>query len=356
VVILIVSVFILTSLLEVPGPTYLPAILVAAIWFGPWVGLGTGAVCACLYVVSQEIHGSGPAGLDSEAIVPALVRLAIYAPSGFLVGSLSRSRIRLEREVAARERELTELRTIQETLAPSEPPPRPGLELATCYLPAEAGVAGDFYLVADGPNGSTVLALGDVAGRGLDAARRAWFVRTVLTSSAEFTADPSQLLELANYSLIEESGRSDKFVTAACLVYDPATGNVAWAVAGHQAPLLLDRGAPPSNRTQAGIPLGLRDNVGCTTASFPLEPGGGLLLYTDGLTEARPSAGAKRPDGLFGEDRVARMVAELAGEPPDRVVNELRAAAERFSGGRLSDDLCLLALRVSEEPDSTSVC
>jgi serine phosphatase RsbU (regulator of sigma subunit) len=350
---LVVAIFVFKLFASEPGPLYLIPVLLAAAWFGPYVGAGLGVACGVFFGIGNELNPGD--GMEEESVlVPGLIRAVLYGAAGAIVGALSRSRDRLEERVVHAERELAEMRTIQQALAPPRPPVRPGLELATCYLPAEQGVAGDFYFVGPGSDGGTVVAIGDVAGRGLDAAKRAWFVRTVLASSAEFTPDPSQLLELANYSLIEESGPSPMFVTAACVVFLPGERTVRWAAAGHDAPVVLDEGRSPDGDGR-GVPLGVEPSVGCTTASFRLDPGSGLLLFTDGLTEARPKNG-DGPVRLFGVERVGELVAELAGEPPETIVERVRGAAEEFAGGSLDDDLCMVAARASREPDATKIC
>ena len=91
---------------------------------------------------------------------------------------LAALRVRLE----SAEHELEDLRAIRDALTPPELPQRPGLELAAAFLPATERVSGDFYLVAEGPRDATVLAVGDVVGHGLGAARRASFVRTTRSS------------------------------------------------------------------------------------------------------------------------------------------------------------------------------
>ena len=283
------------------------------------------------------------------------MRLLAYGAAGVFVGWLSESRIGLAHEVEQRDRTLAELRTIQETLSPPEPEARPGLRLATCYLPAQDGVAGDFYLVTKGMGDSTVIAIGDVAGRGLEAAKRAWFVRTVLASSADFTEDPAEMLDLANYSLIEESGASSLFVTAACIVFHPEDRTIRWAVAGHEPPLHLDRGDPLVSRPSSGIPLGIDDNLGCATASSSLDLGSGLLLYTDGVIEARGSNG-RAGDGLFGDKRLSSVVAGMDGSDPAEVIERVRDEVLDHAGGTLEDDVCLVALRVSSQSDAETVC
>ncbi len=351
VVLAIAAIFAFRLTVDEPGPVYLVPIVLAGLWFGRWGGLAAGLACAGLYVVARVIDPPG----SGIALVPAtLIRAGVYGGAGFVVGLLSDARIGLERELRRRDRQLVELRTIQETLAPPEPAARQGLELATCYLPAQDGVAGDFYLVTDGVDGDTVIAIGDVAGRGLEAAKRAWYVRTALASSADFTEDPGEMLDLVNRSLIEESGISSQFVTAACLIYRPQDGSLRWSVAGHEAPLALDE-ATPLSRATAGLPLGIGDSTGCETSASSLAFGSGLLLYTDGLTEARRSNGDGSSD-LFGEERVAEIVAAMRGEPPARVVNALRDAVGDFVGGSLADDLCIVALRANPTPEAESVC
>jgi len=346
------AIFALRLDLQEPGPLYLLPVLMAGYWFGQWAGVSAGVLCGGLYAIGRVV---GPAETGLEILPATIGRLAVYGAVGWFVGWLAESRVGLERVVRQRDRELVELRTIQETLSPPAPEPRPGLQLATCYLPAQDGVAGDFYLVTSGMDDSTVIAIGDVAGRGLEAAKRAWFVRTVLASSAGFTEDPGEMLDLANYSLIEESGASALFVTAACIVFRPEDRSIRWSVAGHDSPILLDEAKPLPNRPTAGVPLGIEDSTGCATAASSLSFGSGLLLYTDGVIEARSSNGAGG-DGLFGERRLERIVAEMRGEDPVAVVERIRDEVLEHSGGQLEDDVCLVALRADPQPQAEPVC
>ena len=128
----------------------------------------------------------------------------------------------LRERLEAAEHELGDLRAIRDALTPPDLPQRPGLELAAAFLPASAEqVSGDFYLVAAGPQDSTVLVVGDVVGHGLQAARRAAFVRTTCAATAPFSDDPCRLLSWANTALIERAGMTDEFVTAACVTHLP---------------------------------------------------------------------------------------------------------------------------------------
>jgi serine phosphatase RsbU (regulator of sigma subunit) len=262
---------------------------------------------------------------------------------------------RLRREAAARdgdlavlrerldvaEHELEDLRAIRDALTPPELPQRPGLELAAAFLPAVAEqVSGDFYLVAEGPQDSTVLVVGDVVGHGLQAGRRAAFVRTAFAATAPFSDDPCRLLSWANTALIERAGISNEFVTAACVTYLPNDQLLRWAYAGHPPALWIDDSRPIIAPTQ-GFPLGLRAGPRFVEGSRRWTAGAGVLLYTDGLTEARH-------DGkLFGLDGVSATLGGLHRPSPAEAVAILRARVADFAYGTLTDDLCLLAARIS---------
>ena len=245
----------------------------------------------------------------------------------------------LEARLAAAEHELEDLRAIRDALTPPELPRRPGLELAAAFLPAAAEqVSGDFYLVAEGPQSSTVLVVGDAIGHGLQAARRAAFVRTAFAATAPFSDDPARLLSWANTALTERAGLTDEFVTAACVTYLPSERRVRWAYAGHPPALWLDDGRELEAPEQ-GAPLGVVADPGCVAGSQHSPAGTGVLLYTDGLTEARH-------DGRrFGLAAVAASLSDLHRAAPAEAVAVLRARVADFAYGTLSDDLCLLAAR-----------
>jgi serine phosphatase RsbU (regulator of sigma subunit) len=247
----------------------------------------------------------------------------------------------LRMRMEAAEHELEDLRAIRDALTPPELPERPGLELAAAFLPASAErVSGDFYLVGEGPQDSTVLVVGDVVGHGLQAGRRAAFVRTTFAATAPFSDDPRRLLSWANTALIERAGMTDEFVTAACVTYLPSERLLRWAYAGHPPALSLDDGRELVATAQ-GAPLGLRPDPGCGEGSRRMAAAEGVLLYTDGLTEARH-------DGRFlGLEAVAATLAGLHRPSPGEAVAILRTQAADFAYGALTDDLCMLAVRVN---------
>jgi serine phosphatase RsbU (regulator of sigma subunit) len=192
----------------------------------------------------------------------------------------------LQDRVDAAEHELEDLRGIREALTPPQLPQRPSLELAAAFLPAAERVSGDFYLTAEGPRDATVLAVGDVVGHGLTAGRRAAFVRTTFALTAPFSDDPRSLLNWANAALVERAGTSADFVTAACITYLPDERCLRWAYAGHPPAIWLDDGEELTAPKQ-GLPLGIGTDPECVGGELRATAGAGMLLYTDGRTEAR---------------------------------------------------------------------
>ena len=287
----------------------------------------------------RDIHDMDDRELRQETLIARLREEAAVRE-----GDLAVLRERLE----ADEHELEDLRAIRDALTPPELPQRPGLELAAAFLPAAAEqVSGDFYLVAEGPQDSTVLVVGDVVGHGLQAGRRAAFVRTAFAATAPFSDDPCRLLSWANTALIERAGISSEFVTAACVTYLPNEQLLRWAYAGHPPALWIDDGGELITPSQA-IPLGVRADLRCVEGSRRSTAGAGVLLYTDGLIEAR------HDDKLFGLDGVSATLGGLHRPSPTEAVAILRARVADFAYGTLTDDVCLLVARITLEPRASA--
>ena len=243
----------------------------------------------------------------------------------------------LER-LAADELELKDLRAIRDALTPPELAGQPGIDLAASFAPATEGVSGDFYLAAEGPNDATTLVVGDVIGKGLQAARRAAFIRTVFSTTAPFSDDPARLLSWANTALLERTDDEVNFVTVGCVTYSPSERLLRWAYAGHPPVLWLDSGEELTGGRS--LPLGISRDWLCTPAARQLAPGTGVLLYTDGVTEAR------RAGEQFGQIRLAQSVQKLEGRTPSEVVAEVTNEVEEFGASGLADDLCVVAARI----------
>ena len=201
-------------------------------------------------------------------------------------------------------RDLEELETTRDALRPSAIAPRPALDLAAALRARRSTVsAATSYLAVEGPRGSTVLVVGDVVGhgRGRGAASR---VRADLARHLRPVRGRPGAAAAAGQRRPDRSRRHRRvdYVTAACVVHRPADATLAWALAGHHAPLALDSGRE-LDRAGAGQPLGLDHELDVTGTSLPLTAEGGVLLYTDGILDARDEHGAR-----FGEERLSALV------------------------------------------------
>ncbi|MEO8688227.1 MAG: PP2C family protein-serine/threonine phosphatase [Solirubrobacteraceae bacterium] len=308
------------------GPLELVPVLGAALWFGRrWALIVTGVAFA-LTAVSEQIHGAWDLSMTA-------VEIALLALTAYVVGGLG------DRQRAG-EAELERIRPLQDVLAPRKPPRLPLIDVASRYIPAQAGVSGDFYQVAAGRNGAAIVVVGDVVGKGMDAARRSTFARAIVAACAPYAKDPATIVRTVNTELVHQYGVSAHFITMLCVVVH-ANATVSWASAGHPPPVSLADGEP-IGALRTGHPLGIAPEiVDLEVAHAPL-PAAGILLYTDGLTDARPPGRRFQP---FGEARVSAVLREVDAPTPEEAVQRLAHAAQRFSGGPLPDDLCLVALR-----------
>ena len=138
--------------------------------------------------------------------------------------------------------------------------------------------------------------------------------------------------------MIERAGTSSEFVTAACVTYLPSEQLLRWAYAGHPPALRMRDGRELAAPAQ-GIPLGLGDDPGYVEGSLRSESLTGLLLYTDGLTEAR------RGGKSFGVEGVSAVLGGFDNPSPSEALAFLRSRVAEYAEGRLTDDLCMLAAR-----------
>lgn len=204
--------------------------------------------------------------------------------------------------------EMDAAREIQQTLVPAEPPAVEGYRLAAAYLPAEE-VGGDFYQVLPHGDGGTIVALGDVSGKGLKAAMTGTLAIGVLRTLAATGLGPAALLAALNQQIV--AGGQGGFITMLCAQV-ATDGAVTLANAGHLHPYRSGE----EIELEPGLPLGIVSGVSYAERQIRLEPGERLTLISDGIVEAR------RKDGeLFGFDRTlagisatAQQMAEVAQE------------------------------------------
>jgi PAS domain-containing protein len=214
---------------------------------------------------------------------------------------------------------------------PREPFPLAGLEAMVSYLPAERAqlVGGDWYHAQTLPDGLVALAVGDVAGHGLDAASGMAHLRFALVAWLSIgLRDPGLLLSHMNLLCLQLGITG----TAIISIYDPATRTLRWARAGHPAPLLSRAGVADEFDRPNGLLLGAAATAAYPVLTPALRPDDVVLFYTDGLVERR----AGDPAAQF-----LRVRAALAATAPD--LPRVHAALNEPS---TFDDTCTLAVRV----------
>jgi serine phosphatase RsbU (regulator of sigma subunit)/PAS domain-containing protein len=236
---------------------------------------------------------------------------------------------------------------LQSSLLPRDLPQIPGVEIAAAYVAATEGleVGGDFYDIYRTPGGWGV-AIGDVCGKGEEAAAVTAAARHAIRVLAHWTADPAEVLAKANeVMLAEEFG--DLFVTAknAHLRWQDGRLHVVLGSAGHPGPVLVRPDGRTTIMNPGGLPLGLFPTAQPGREEIDLEPGDVLFFFTDGVTEARS------PELTYFEDRLTDELAGLAGQAPRDIVAGLQTLVVEFCRNELRDDMTMLVLRVAEPPD-----
>lgn len=313
--------------------------------------------------VFQEILGEPSAlvfGLSDSHNLLGLLLMGGPTPTGtrqsLIAGiahqiSLRIENTRLIEELATQrtvERELAMARNIQRSFLPEHLPEVPGWQLGATWVAARK-VGGDFYdfiPLADGDHGPRWgVAIADVADKGVPAALFMALCRTLLRSVATSQPDPGATLTRLNRLIFSET-RPDLFVSVFYAVWEPAHGNVMFANGGHNPPVLYR----PVGETEVirphGMVLGVDEEAAYQTHSLTIPPGGLLLLYTDGVTEASDETGR-----LFGLENVRQLVARSVVSDAQSQAQLLAGAVADFSPDpEPSDDLTTVVLYRLPDP------
>ncbi len=237
--------------------------------------------------------------------------------------------------------------SLQQSLLPPHLPSVPGLDTAARYLPAsgDATVVGDFYDLYRTKGPWLAAVIGDVCGKGIEAAKITALARYSLRADAGYHLSPAAVLDRLNTVMLAQ--QASRFVTAAYTTFRITTTGLAGrlCLAGHP-PAMIRRTDGRVERVGAFGPLlGVFTPVGLTDVRFRLAPGDLLLLYTDGACEARPApTGIPRP--IFGLPELGQALADTSGMDAAATVTALAATLSAHHSGFASDDTALLAIRV----------
>jgi sigma-B regulation protein RsbU (phosphoserine phosphatase) len=251
------------------------------------------------------------------------------------------------RNAHAYQREYQIARTFQETLLPRRNVRIEGVEVAQQYLAAlsgEADVGGDLCDVIPLSEGRVGLMIGDIAGKGLDAAVQSAMVKNRLQAFALETDDPGQTMTRLNYNLtcLVGADQPEWFVTLFYGVLDTKQGELVYANAGHEHPMLLrGDGSDPVMLGTTGPILGLAPEATYRARRVSVCRGDTLVLYTDGFTEAR------RQNEFLEVDGLRRLVDERLAAAPQEIVEHVCASVSAYAGGNLRDDATLMVVRTA---------
>lgn len=226
-------------------------------------------------------------------------------------------------------------RTLQESLLPERLPRIPDVALAVRYLPAAGGeVSGDFYDVFALPDGTWLLVVGDVCGKGVEAAALTAQARYTVRALAPWLIDPAAVLIGLNASLRQQRD-DDRFVTLAILRLDPRDGTLTHSTAGHPAPFVL-RADGVEVLEHTGPVVGVLDEIEPEQGRTTLAPGDVVAIFTDGITEASRSA-------VRGSAGLAQDVLSARSGGPHGVTRALEEIARLAAAGAPRDDVAILA-------------
>jgi serine phosphatase RsbU (regulator of sigma subunit)/CHASE3 domain sensor protein len=244
------------------------------------------------------------------------------------------------------EREHTVSQTLQASLLPRALPAVPGIDLAGRLESGAKGVevGGDFYDAFALDGGAWGVAIGDVCGKGVDAAALTALARHSVRAAAHAYDSPAAVLNALNRAVIDES-RAGQFLTAIFARLAPRGDGrpgfrLALACGGHPPPVVIDAEGVPRALECTGTLLGVIDDPKIVDTEIDLEPGDTLLLYTDGLTEA------SAPERTLSTPEVAELLAAVRGETAAQTAEGCLSSAIAAGGGVTRDDIAVLVVQV----------
>jgi PAS domain S-box-containing protein len=237
---------------------------------------------------------------------------------------------------------------LQRALVPAQPPCVSGYSFASTYSPAflSPEIGGDFYDVLKTETGMVAIMIGDVSGKGTESAALAAVARSIVGAFAYDLSDPGDTLTHANSMLVSKQPDYYQFVTAFLVILNPDTGDLSYSGAGHPPAMIRRADGHIDTLISHNTPLGIDRVDMFGHAETALGPGDKLVLYTDGITEARSES------GFLGMEGLEVTLAENGGGSTEELMAGIMDTARRWSHGQLRDDIALLIIGRNEQNDS----
>jgi serine phosphatase RsbU (regulator of sigma subunit) len=228
---------------------------------------------------------------------------------------------------------------MQRSLLPQVRPAVTGLDVGEVYAPsARVELGGDLYDYVALDDGRLAVVLGDVTGHGIDAAADMAMAKYVFRALVHEHPRPAEFARAANKVVVGEIA-TGKFITLVYLVVDPETGEVACASAGHPPPRLVSADGRVRPLSARGLALGVDVGQEYEEVRAKLEPGDSVVLYTDGVIEARADS------ELYGLERLDALLARRRHHRAEDIAASVIESARRFTGGDLTDDCAVVVVK-----------
>jgi serine phosphatase RsbU (regulator of sigma subunit) len=242
-------------------------------------------------------------------------------------------------ESFAREHQVAE--TLQAALLPSVPR-RDDVEVGLLYRSAGTygKVGGDFYDFIELGGSRMAVIVGDVCGKGLEAATYTAMIKYMLRAYLGEGMLPGDCLTRLNIA-VHEQVPLERFITAGLAVIDTGIEVISYSSAGHPPPCICRDGKSGMMHTTQAVPLGVLPDTRYLTTQVSSADACSIFMYSDGLIEARPEGGEP-----FGEEKLVEVLSGRCCDQAQRVANDVLKAAVDYSGGELRDDIALVAVRL----------
>jgi serine phosphatase RsbU (regulator of sigma subunit) len=236
-------------------------------------------------------------------------------------------------------KDLDQAALIQQGLLPAHAPAVRGIELAGHNAPCRT-VGGDYYDFIPYPDGRVAIALGDVSGKAMPAALLMTSLQARVRVLAEDPPDVASMMTRLNRATAANCP-ANRFVSFFFSVLDPRTGELTYANAGHNPPMIARANGTIERLEGGGLLMGIMPSAEYESYRVQLKPGDVLVLYSDGVTEATNPLGEE-----FEEERLAEVVRLNRQRPPDEIVEAItRAVSDFSSGSAVADDLTLVVAK-----------
>jgi serine phosphatase RsbU (regulator of sigma subunit) len=230
--------------------------------------------------------------------------------------------------------------TMQRSLLPRSHPELPGLDVGAVYASsARVEVGGDVYDFLTLPDGRLAVALGDVTGHGIDATADMAMAKFVFRSLTREHPEPGDFLAFANEVAVSELA-AEKFITMAYVTIDPESGELVAASAGHPQPRIVRPDGTAETIEVGGLALGIDSQQTYDEVREQLEPGSLVVLYTDGVVEARSADGK-----LWGTERLDEYLSRHRDLPAAEIAERTIATCREFAGGDPEDDCAIVVVK-----------